>query len=219
MSVSQVASLLNSGWFWIWGRALLNFVSVQCNSHGYAGLHFPQTPNIVSIASVQASKQTRDEALIFALSHVSAVNTLIVVNFKLLVSLHWMYNWEEIRGGEPIHRYTDGDTAHVKNSRKTNATRCNKLISGEHLLLLFWKCIISLGFIWFMVLVCTPSCVNWSIMFFPLRIEPSSLCLLSMNPALNSTQHYHLDLSFLTWFILPSFNSSILPPPLHWFST
>lgn len=75
--------------------------------------------------------------MIFALSHVGGVNTLIAVNFKLLVSLHWMYNWEEIRGGAPLHRYADGDAAHVKNSKKTKAARGNKLINDEHLLLLF----------------------------------------------------------------------------------
>lgn len=95
--------------------------------------------------SRQASKQEmRHWFLYFPMS---VVWTLL--SWWISKSLHWMYNWEEIRGGVPLHRYADGDAVHVKNSKKTRAARCNKLISDEHLLLLFWKCIICLDFIWF----------------------------------------------------------------------
>lgn len=45
-----------------------------------------------------------------------------------------MYNWEEIHSGVPLYRYADAVC--VKDS-KTNTVKCNKLISGEHVLLLF----------------------------------------------------------------------------------
>lgn len=46
-----------------------------------------------------------------------------------------MYNWEEIHSGVPLYRYADAVC--VKDSKKTNTVKCNKLISGEHVLLLF----------------------------------------------------------------------------------
>lgn len=97
----------------------------------------------LSPQSRQASKQERRHW--FLHFPMSMVWTL----WSRWISLHWMYNWEEIHSGVPLHRYADGDIAHVNNSKKTNAARCDKLINGEHLLLLFWKCIIRLGFIWF----------------------------------------------------------------------
>jgi hypothetical protein len=82
--------------------------------------------------------------LIFVPSNIRGVKTLMMVNFKHIVSCHQMYNWEGIHSGAPIDRYSLCEE--FQGNEQTDTVKCNELTSGEHLLLLFWKMHYLFGF-------------------------------------------------------------------------